>query len=337
MLGFLLSRKGKNMRMLETPFELSCKGVSWPKIVLVGPRERPPEGIPYLRWDESSDKLLVFRLMLPMLEKKFTFFRWREVFTDLTGEKYTPVKLSYKIPDEDVGNNSYDKSTEGICDKTLKELAMDTGSSVDMDLLLKMKLVPKFFGELADVIKVNLTNSYQWTDGYNKKLGICCGYLEERPRKRSLVILDISASIPDGLSAGMMTLIKTITDITSADLILTGGISKFYTNEEVLKMDIDEERRSIPRSNESTCFRKILKTHNMDYDVVISFGDSDNPGTIKLDKKINTKHLYDFFIGKWDVYGSSYMNGTGYARWVTENKPNVQIHRCYDWARLFRA
>lgn len=336
MLGFLLSRKGKNMRMLETPFELSCKGVSWPKIVLVGRGDRPPEGIPYLRWDDSSDKLLVFRLMLPMLEKKFTFFKWREVFADLTGEEYEPVKLSYNPPAEDVGNNSYDESTEGICDKTLKELAMDTGSSVDMDLLLKMKLVPKFFGELADVIKVNLTNSYQWTDGYNKKLGICCGYLEERPRKRSLVILDISASIPDGLSAGMMTLIKTITDITSADLILTGGISKFYTNEEVLKMDIDEERRSIPRSNESSVFKSILKTHNMDYDVVISFGDSDNPGPIKLDKKINTKHLYDFFIGECDIYGTNYINGTGYARWVTENKPSVQIHRCYDWARLFR-
>lgn len=325
------------MRMLETPFELSCKGVSWPKIVLVGPRERPPEGIPYLRWDEGLDNLLIFRLMIPMLEKKFGFFRWRVVFADLTGEKYEPVKLSYKVPNEDRGNNSYDESVEGICDKTLTELAMDTGSSVDMDLLLKMKLVPKFFGELADIIKVNLTNSYQWTDGYNKKLGICCGYLEERPMKRSLVILDISSSIPDGLSAGMMTLIKTITDITNADLILTGGISKFYTNEEVLKMDIEDERRSIPRSNESFCFRKILKEQNMDYDVVISFGDSDNPGVIRLDQKINTKHLYDFFIGKWDVYGTSYIEGTGYARWVTENKPNVQIHRCYDWARLFRS
>lgn len=324
------------MRMLETPFELSCKGVSWPKIVLVGPREKAPEGIPYLKWDEDSDNLLIFRLMLPMLEKKFRFFKWREVFADLTGEKYTPVKLSYNPPAEDRGNNSYSESAEGVCDKTLEELAMDTGSSVDMDLLLKMRLVPKFFGELADVIKVNLTNSYQWTDGYNKKLGICCGYLEERPRKRSLVILDISASIPDGLSAGMMTLIKTITDITNADLILTGGISKFYTNEEVLKMDIDYERRSIPRSNESSFFRKILKTHDMNYDVVISFGDSDNPGDIKLDQRINTKHLYDFFIGKQDVYGTSYINGTGYARWVTANKPIVQVHRCYDWARLFR-
>lgn len=324
------------MRMLETPFELSRRGVTWPKIVLVGPREKPPEGIPYLRWDDDSDKILIFRLMLPTLEKKFGFFKWRSIYAEMVGKEYTPVKLNYDPPKEDHGNNSYYESDEGTCDKTLEELAMDTGSSVDMDLLLKMKLVPKFFGELADIIKVNLTNSYQWTDGYNKKLGICCGYLEEKPRKRSLVILDISSSIPDGLSAGMMTLIKTITDITNADLILTGEISRFYTNEEVLKMDIKKERKEIPRSNESTYFRRILKKNNMDYDVVISFGDSDNPGWINLEQKINTKHLYDFFIGEYDVYGCKYTNGTGYARWVTDNCPSVEVHRCYDWAKLFK-
>lgn len=86
------------MRMLETPFELSRRGVTWPKIVLVGSTERPPEGIPYLRWDDGSDKILIFRLMLPMLEKKFGFFKWRDIYAEIVGERYEPVKLNYDPP-----------------------------------------------------------------------------------------------------------------------------------------------------------------------------------------------------------------------------------------------
>jgi len=103
-----------------------------------------------------------------------------------------------------------------------------------------------------------------------------------------------------------------------------------------IKMDIKKEREEIPRSNESRYFRRILKKNNMDYDVVISFGDSDNPGPISLEQKINTKHLYDFFIGEYDVYGCKYTSGTGYARWVTKNCPSAEVHRCYDWAKLFK-
>ena len=116
------------MRMLETPFELSRRGVTWPKIVLVGSTERPPEGIPYLRWDNSSDKILIFRLMLPILEKKFGFFKWRDVYAEMVGEEYKPVKLNYDPPKEDHGNNFYYESTgERKLPNSLKKNVSEVG------------------------------------------------------------------------------------------------------------------------------------------------------------------------------------------------------------------
>lgn len=322
------------MKLLETPSALARRGIEWPKIVLVDKKDKPPIGMPYLRTDTVSD-IIIFRLLLPTLEKKYSFFDWKEVFKEICGTRYTPITLEYNPPEIPNGNNVYGDPGED-CDITLEELACDMGSSVNMDILLELGLVPKFFGDIAEVIKTNVTNSYQWMDGYNKKLGICSGYLEAQPRKKSLVILDISGSIPNGLSAGMMTLIKTITDITNSDLIVTGSRSFFFSNEETRTMDIKRVRRKIGRSNERTMFYKILQDHNMDYDVVISFGDSDNPGEINLPYPIHTKYLYDYFIGKWDVYGKKYTEGTGYARWVSENCPSVNIVRNYKWAHLFQ-
>ena len=325
------------MELLRPPKAMLKRGLSnWPKIVLVGEDETPPMGMPYIR-ATKQDYVLTFRLLLPTLEDKYPYIKWDEVFYELTGRRFSPIRVNYTPPKEDMGNLSYGKAQPWVREnKTLEELSRDVGSHVDMDLLVEMRMIPKLFGDLADVVKVNVTNEYQWMDGYNKKLGICSGYLKPQARKRSLVILDISRSIPDGLCVGMLTLIKTITDITHADLIITGSISKFYTNADVRKLDIRKVREEIGRSNEADMFKEILNTRNMDYATVISFGDSDNPGDIRLEQPIHTEQLYDFFVGERDRYGSSYKCGTGYARWVTSNCKDVKVVCNYSWAKLFR-
>jgi hypothetical protein len=218
---------------------------------------------------------------------------------------------------------------------SLEDLASDEATYVDMDILCELTMVPAFMTDIRDAITVNVTNNYAWQDGYNKKTGVCAGYLTEQPRSRSLVILDISSSIPDGVSAGMMTLIKTITEITNADLILTAGQSYFYARDEVKAMDIHRERARIARSNESMMFREILRSHDMDYENVITFGDSDNPGEIRLEQKIHTKRWYSFYTMACDTYGHSYECGCGYGRWVSENNHAVLVIHNTDWARFF--
>ena len=251
-------------------------------------------------------------------------------------------RVFQRVLNEDNQGHSYYESSYGTIEVSIEQLAGEDATYVDLDMLATLKMLPVFMTDIREAITVNVTNNFAWTDGYDKKRGICSGYMTEAPRAKQLVILDISGSIPDGVSAGMLTLIKTITDITHADLIITSGRSEFYTNEQVRHLDIRDIRRRFDYGNESAMFREILATHDMDYDVVITFGDSDNPGhfggnglPIELKQTIHTKKWYSFFCMEHDTYGNHWKHGCGYGRWVKENCPTVDVIHNTDWARFF--
>lgn len=326
------------MEILRMPKAMENRGITgWPKIMLVGKGETPPLGIPFIR-ATRQDYALTFRLLVPLLIKEHPNFDWYEIYHELTGRKFQKQEVLYTKGDGTVDNANPGTADEDAYEETsLEELASDVCSHVDLNMLLQMKMIPAFFEDVAEAIKVNVTNNYAWTDGYNKKTGMCTGYLTEMPRKKSLVILDISYSIPDGLSAGMMTLIQTITEVTHADLILTAGKSYFYTNDEVRSFDPKKERERVPRGNETEMFYDILRSHDMDYEVVITFGDSDHPKQSQCPDlgTLHTKKWYSFFIGKLDRYGNSYRDGCGYGRWVKAFAPDVEVVHNTDWARVF--
>lgn len=331
------------MELIQPPRAMRDRGfIGWPEVYRVGENEKPPPvGISYLI-AEKVDFPLVFRIMVPLLMKQHPYLDWRTIYRELTGEPYLPPRIFTRIINEDNIGYGYEDSSFGVIETSIEQLAGEDITYVDIDLLAELSMLPQFMTDIRDAITVNVTNNFMWNDGYDKKRGTCSGFLTETPRARQLVILDISGSIPDGVSTGMLTLIKTITDITHADLIITAGISEFYYNREVMELDIRDIRRRFDYSNESVMFRRILKTHDMDYDVVITFGDSDNPDQfggddepIILDQKINTKKWYSFFCMKHDTYGNSWRHGCGYGRWVRDNNPHVDIVHYTDWARFF--
>lgn len=337
------------MEILRMPRAMENRGITgWPKIVLVGKNEpAPTNGLPFIR-ATKQDFVLTFRVMVPLLIENHPQFNWEEVFYELTGRKYKPVQIyqdwSDKRDDDGIGSSYW--GAGGESEVSLLELAADTGSQVDLNMLLDMKMIPAFFSDIAEAISVNVTNNFAWEDGYNKKLGICSGYMTEAQRKKSLVILDVSSSIPEAVTAGMMTLIQTITEVTHADLIITGSQSHFYANDEVRVMDIHAEHKKAGRSNEGRMFRKILAENDMNYEVVIAFGDSDHPGNWDLGYGSNTpvcepgtgldiKKLYSFFVNEYDRYGNSARHIAGYGRWVKEACPGVEVITNTSWTKLF--
>lgn len=326
------------MELIELPRPMRQRGfLGWPQVYRVGANEEPPPvGISYVI-AEKVDFALVFRLMVPLLMKQHPYLDWSEVYRDLAGTPYVEPRIYQTVPHASHTGHTYSGADLGRCDVTIEQLAADTATYVDLGLLEKMAMVPVFMTDIREAITMNITNSFMWQDGYDKKRGICSGSLVEQPRDRSLIILDISGSIPDGISAGMLTLVKTMTDIVNADLILTGGSSYFFTRDEARVMDIREQRRLINRNNESTMFRKILRTHDMNYKNVITFGDSDNPGSIELAQELSIERWYSFFVMTHDRYGVDHEHGVGYGRWVKENVPRVEVIHHTDWARFFKA
>jgi len=326
------------MELIQLPRPMRNRGFSgWPEVYCVSKNEeRPPLGISYII-AEKVDFALVFSLMVPILEKQHSYFDWTQIYRSLTGGTYHPQRVYRTGPGID-GAEGFEYGAPDTAPElvTIEELASDRATYVDLDMLTELAMVPAFLTDIREAITTNVTNSFKWQDGYNKKTGICSGSLIEQPKPRSLVILDISGSIPDGVSAGMLTLIKTITDVVNSDLIITGGSSYFYTKDEAMQLDIRQVRQDISRSNESSMFYAILLSHDMNYENVITFGDSDHPQKIELNQKLSVQRWYSFYVMGYDTYGNGPARGAGYGRWIHQNCPTAQrIDNC-DWAKFFK-
>ena len=196
----------------------------------------------------------------------------------------------------------------------------DISSSVNIDVLQKLRLLPKFVGDIANCIKRNLSDHYYWTEGFNKKLGVTLGNFKGRGELPNLIILDVSASIPDGIAATMLTLIDTLREQCGAELIITSARSGWYPIGAQLP-NPQTLRNWYGRSNEAAEFCQILNEHiaGREFGHVISFGDNDSPaywmrryGDIKMEMVGTKVHAVHHFH-TWDSEAK-----TGYARWVDE-------------------
>lgn len=197
----------------------------------------------------------------------------------------------------------------------------DMNSYVNIDVLQRLKLMPKFIGDILDCIKVNATAGVHWNEGYNKKLGCTVGNFNRSGQLPNLIILDVSGSIPRGISATMISLIDTLRTQLSADLIITSTHSRFYPMGSELP-DPQSIRNMFGYGNESYDFFAILTEHaqGKHYGHVFSFGDNDTPA-YDLFKSVprryslsgcKVEHVHHYHTGKW-IYGTDHK--TGYAKW----------------------
>lgn len=159
----------------------------------------------------------------------------------------------------------------------------DLSSYVNIEMLQRLRLMPAFIGDILDCIKLNIGSGLYWNEGYNKRLGLPVGRYNAAPQLPNLVIIDVSGSIPRGISATMIALADTLRTQLSADFIVTGSNSRFYRHGSELPSP-QTIRDMIGYGNESHDFFGILtnEIRGKHYGHVFSFGDNDTP------------HYYDF-------------------------------------------
>lgn len=211
----------------------------------------------------------------------------------------------------------------------------DLSSSVDIEALQKLGMLPKFVGDVTDCIKHNLSERVRWSEGYTKKLGFPLGNFNTATELPNLLIIDISWSIPDGIAATMLTLADTLRSQCNAELIITSMRSGYYPIGAELPKP-QTLRDYYGRSNESEEFWGIIEKHiaGREFGHVISFGDYDNPGTAEqhgvdmMGTKVHAVHhyhTYKRYCGK---------QLTGYGKWVNECCPEAESTFDTDWCQV---
>lgn len=271
-------------------------------------------GLPYVRWSKGARDLLV-QVLRPVLEKKFPYIKWSQVLGPKKRISTTIVHVpggEVEQPDEGNGNQltgsfkdecvadiatserSFTGTTAPGSQEMLgiSEYLDDAASYINLESLQKLELLPSFLGDIVDSIKKNLVAPLHWQEGWNKKKRCCLGNYHGEHQLPNLIIIDVSASIPRGISATMLALADTLRSQVQADLIITGGISLHFPYEKELPSP-DEIRRRVPLGNERKCFQHIVvgQLHKQ-YGHIISFGDDDNPGEISTDVRCKVLHHY---------------------------------------------
>lgn len=221
----------------------------------------------------------------------------------------------------------------------IEDYVGDLSSCVNLEVLQRLKLMPAFIGDILDCIKINVGSGMRWREGYNKRLGIPVGRFDTARQLPNLIILDVSGSIPRGISATMISLIDTLRSQLSADLIITSTCSRFYPMGEELP-DPQRIRDMFGYGNEAHDFFGILSNdiRGRQYGHVFSFGDNDSPDyysreTPSLEGTV-VRHVHHYHTGTtW--YGDKSLK-TGYAKWchMLASKPLEE----YDtsWCKVIK-
>lgn len=333
---------------------VKLEGIELPKLYLAETKQDKiiaiRNGIPFIAWQGSMTEFIKM-LFRPALEELFPYIKWDSILGQRKQFK-TEIQVvngDYAVLDEaehiddmpivesesevaDIAEEPryFDGSGQNTITCSLETYMGDLSSKVNVDVLQKLQMMPQFIGNIIDCIKANKTSSVKWNEGYNKKLGAAIGVYNRSQQLPNLIILDVSGSIPRGISATMIQLIDTLRTQVNADLIITSSTSKFYDNSMELP-NPEKIRKEFGLANESDEFKRILRTNiaGKSYGYVFSFGDDDTPfipsiGGIVRNTSVN--HVINFHTRRECI--------TGYAEWTRElaNKP-VQEFNC-TWCNV---
>lgn len=331
-------------QLLRPVIERMFPGISWNKVlgekkpvrsqvimVSGGHEEKEPSQVAHV--DNEA-----------MLDAQYEYDKVVDTFNHETQEpdengEYTRMVDIADSPRDCIGGQVEPDYKEFHVDRmSIQQYVGDLSSSVDIDVLQKLGMMPKFLGDVTDCIKHNISQSMRWTEGYTKKLGYPLGKFNCKAELPNLLIIDVSHSIPDGIAATMLTLADTLRSQCNAELIITSRRSGYYPIGAELPKP-QTLRDYYGRSNESVEFLGILQKHiaGREFGHVISFGDYDNPGwraegdnTIPND--IDIKGTKVHVVHHYHTYKDN--TETGYARWVKECCPTVQQEFDTSWCSI---
>jgi len=338
------------MRLFE-----SKKKIPLPKIFFITNREELEElpiGVPFFYGEESKYddylRILEYEVLYQKAVATGYPFNFKQILKDagfLDMESYGFGGLecfSYKESDEEYWLTDEPKEVKSNFEGkgSIKSFLKDNAAIVDVDKLKQLNVFPVWLNSIEEAISTNIHNFATHNPlMYNKKLGGMYGGVEMNSPSRNLIIIDISGSIPRGVSSTCLMLAKHLGESFYADIMITGSKSTLYTYENIHTLNVDTIYEENEMDNDQIYFKALLSSEVRKYETAIVFGDEDNPGHDWGNTyNSGTKKIADVDgqkLNKWEIKKvisfHTRKNDTlaGYARWFT---PSTTEH-IKDWVK----
>jgi hypothetical protein len=331
------------MKLLTSPkFKL-------PDVFFITDREnikKLPIGVPFIYASEDQEEnivtLLEYEILYQTALKSGYPFNFKEILKNngynCTTYWYThPAYLEYvteEMYEEDVCKNDLDNVSY-----TINQFIKDNSCYVDIEVLKELNVFPIWMEKIENALSTNIENFSLYNPlMYNKVLDGMYGAIELTSPKKNVVIIDISGSIPKGVSATTLLLAKHLCESFYADLLITGSKSTLYDYNEIYTLNVGEIYKENGMDNDQIYFKEIL-SNPKEYKTAIVFGDNHSPcqkwkNTYNSKSKtISRKDGQD--LCKWKIdklisfHTSSNILIAGYADWFV---PDETDH-IPDWVK----
>lgn len=286
-------------------------------------------GLPYVVWQGSDDRLIK-AILYHLVKKLLPGIDWAKVWNLSVKERgYGQDGFVYNL-------NGETETTDWGEGYNIDDWLVSNEVHVDIEEIEALGLMPKFLGDIYDCIKINISEPY-WVDGVNKKTGLWTGkilYKEELP---NLIILDVSGSIPGGISTVMLRLIDTIRNKCNAELIVTATRSYYWGLHDELPTP-QKMATMCGWNNEAKMFYDILRERvaGRHFGHVFVFGDNDAPSW-----KWKNPDAYSGYYEEPALPGTridvlhnfhtKLKTTVGYAEWATQFADKVEFNT--EWAK----
>lgn len=270
---------------------LKSKRLKLPEVFFITDREKIKElpiGIPFIFGNPKMKKyvirMLEYEVLYQAAIKTGYPFNFKQIlkdngFLDITDFSYgDSVYMEFTtegLINEDGTLQEFEKLENS--EEAFKSFVEDSAVYVDVAKLKELNVFPIWLDTIEKAIHTNIHNFAVFNNNmYNKKLEGMYGGLELTNPNKNLIIIDISGSIPRGVSSTCLTLAKNLVETFYADLIITGSISTLYNYEEIHLLDVETAYEN-GQNNDQAYFKKIVSADERHYKTAIVFGDNDSP------------------------------------------------------------
>lgn len=315
---------------------LTSKRFKLPTVYYVTERKelsKIPIGVPYIFGDERNKedivRILEYELLYAKAKATGLPFKFKDI---LKRQGYADITYSYHIPayigegedTERIVEREFTGNTQVTSDSSMfKQFINDMSVYVDIQVLKDLNVFPIWLSNIENAVETNIHNYAVFNPYmYNHKLEGMYGGVEFSSPNRNLVIIDISSSIPRGVSSTILALAKHLSLTFFADILITGTISTLYRYEDIDSLDVDSIYETNGMNNDQEYFKKLVSIPYK-YDTAIVFGDNDFPGYMWEYADVDIDDSEGKGICKWKInklislHTESTYKLAGYARWFS--------------------